>query len=66
MHAPRREFMFRTRERGIPMTDDLLRRIEREMDERLEELSGAVDEHDRLAGELRALDADAEVYERAI
>ena len=40
------------------MTDDLLRRIEREMDERLEELSGA--------GELRALDADAEVYERAI
>jgi hypothetical protein len=37
------------------MADDLLTRIEREMDERLEELQGAVDEHDRLAGELRAL-----------
>jgi hypothetical protein len=42
------------------MNDDLLTRIEGEMDERLEVLRGAVDEHDRLAGELRALDAAAE------
>jgi hypothetical protein len=37
------------------MADDLLTRIEREMDERLEELRGVVDEHDRLSGELSAL-----------
>jgi hypothetical protein len=38
-----------------PMNEDLLTKIQREMDERLEELRGAVDEHDRLSGELRAL-----------
>ncbi|MFI4977414.1 MAG: hypothetical protein ACHQC8_01860 [Solirubrobacterales bacterium] len=37
------------------MTEDLLRRIQREMHERLRELRGAVDEHDRLTAELRAL-----------
>jgi hypothetical protein len=39
------------------MTDDLLTRIQREMDERLRELRGAVDEHDRLAADLEALEA---------
>lgn len=39
------------------MSEDLLTRIQREMHERLEGLRGAVDEHDRLAGDLRALDA---------
>jgi hypothetical protein len=37
------------------MAEDLLRRIQREMDERLEELRGAVDEHDRLQADLSAL-----------
>lgn len=37
------------------MTEDLLTRIQREMDERLRELRGAVDEHERLAADLRAL-----------
>jgi hypothetical protein len=39
------------------MTDDLLARIQREMHERLQELRGAVDEHDRLAANLEALEA---------
>ena len=39
------------------MTEDLLTRIQRETHERLRELRGAVDEHDRLQAELRALDA---------
>ncbi len=39
------------------MTIDLLTRIQRETHERLCELRGAVDEYDRLQGELRALDA---------
>jgi hypothetical protein len=38
-----------------PMDKDLLTKIQREMDERLEELRGAVDEHDRLQADLRAL-----------
>jgi hypothetical protein len=38
-----------------PMNEDLLTKIQRETHERLRELRGAVDEHDRLAGELRAL-----------
>jgi hypothetical protein len=42
------------------MNDDLLTRIQREMDERLEVLRGAVDEHDRLAGDLEALEAALE------
>ena len=37
--------------------EDLLSRIRRETHERLEELRGAVDERDRLAADLRALDA---------
>jgi hypothetical protein len=37
------------------MTEDLLTRIERELEKRIEELRGAVDEYDRLAGELSAL-----------
>jgi hypothetical protein len=37
------------------MNDDLLTRIQREMDGRLEVLRGAVDEHDRLPADLRAL-----------
>ncbi len=41
---------------NVAMTEDLLARIQREMHERLRELRGAVDEHDRLAAELRALD----------
>ncbi len=39
------------------MAEDLLTRIQREMHERLQELRGAVDEHDRLAVDLRALEA---------
>jgi hypothetical protein len=39
------------------MTEDLLTRIQRETHERLRELRGAVDEHDRLQGELGALEA---------
>jgi hypothetical protein len=39
------------------MAEDLLRRIRREMHERLEELRGSVDERDRLQADLRALDA---------
>jgi hypothetical protein len=39
-----------------PLNEDLLTKIQREMDERLRGLRGAVDEHDRLAAELRALD----------
>lgn len=42
------------------MNEDLLMKIQREMDERLRELRGAVDEHERLAAELRALDAAPE------
>ena len=42
------------------MTEDLLTRIEREMNERLEALRGAVEEHDRLALDLRALNAPPE------
>jgi hypothetical protein len=38
-----------------PMNEDLLTKIQREMDERLEELRGAVDEHDRLQADLSAL-----------
>jgi hypothetical protein len=37
------------------MTEDLLTRIQREMDERLRELRGAMDEHERLTSELGAL-----------
>lgn len=37
------------------MVEDLLRRIQREMNERLGELHGAVVEHDRLAAELKRL-----------
>lgn len=40
-----------------PMDEDLLTKIQRETHERLCELRGAVDEHDRLTGELSALDA---------
>ena len=42
------------------MTEDLLTRIQRETHECLLELHGAVDEHDRLQGELSALDATPE------
>jgi hypothetical protein len=42
------------------MTEDLLTRIQRELDERRRELRAAVDEHDRLQAELRMLDADPE------
>jgi hypothetical protein len=59
-----------TRKKGNPMTEDLLTKnpmdedlltkIQRETHERLRELRAAVDEHDRLAGELRALDAAPE------
>ena len=41
------------------MTEDLLTRIQREMDERLRELRGAVEKHDRLQDDLRALEARA-------
>jgi hypothetical protein len=40
------------------MSQDLLTRIQREMCERLGELRSAVEEHDRLQDDLRALDAD--------
>jgi hypothetical protein len=39
------------------MNEDLLTKIQREMNERLRELRGAVDEHDRLAVDLEALEA---------
>jgi hypothetical protein len=42
------------------MTTDLLTRIQQETHERLRELRDAVDEHDRLQGELRTLDTTAE------
>jgi hypothetical protein len=37
------------------MSEDLLTRIQREMNERLRELRGAVDEHDRLMADLNGL-----------
>jgi hypothetical protein len=43
------------------MSEDLLTRIQRETHERLRELRGAVDEHDRLQGELVALDVAPEI-----
>jgi hypothetical protein len=43
-----------------PMDEDLLTKIQRETHERLRELRGAVDEHDRLSGELGALDVGPE------
>ena len=43
------------------MSEDLLIRIQRETHERLRELQGAVDEHDRLRGELRVLDTAPEL-----
>jgi hypothetical protein len=42
------------------MTEDLLTTIRQETHERLHELRGAVQEHDRLQAELRALDAARE------
>jgi hypothetical protein len=42
------------------MTTDLLTRIQQETHERLRDLRDAVDEHDRLQGELRTLDTTAE------
>ena len=39
------------------MSEELLTRIEREMRERLRELRGAVDEHERLMADLRGLQA---------
>jgi hypothetical protein len=43
-----------------PTDDDLLAKIQRETQARLRELRDAVDEHDRLAAELRTLDAPPE------
>jgi hypothetical protein len=43
-----------------PMDEDLLTRIQRETCERLLELRGTVDEHDRLQAELSALDTPPE------
>jgi hypothetical protein len=40
------------------MTEDLLNRIRREMQERMAQLRGAVDERDGLQAELRALEAE--------
>jgi hypothetical protein len=42
------------------MTDDLLTRIRREIEERMQELRGAVEERDRLLVDLRELDAHPE------
>ena len=42
------------------MTEDLLTRIQRETNERLEALRGAVEEHDGLQADLRALEAAPE------
>jgi hypothetical protein len=42
------------------MAEDLLTRIQRELQERIEELHGAVQERDRLQAELRALDVAPE------
>jgi hypothetical protein len=42
------------------MDEDLLTRIQREMHERLRELCGAVEEHDRLQADLSALDTAPE------
>jgi hypothetical protein len=39
------------------MIEDLLTRIQREMHERLQALRGPVEEHERLAADLRALEA---------
>jgi hypothetical protein len=39
------------------MAEDLLTRIQRELQERIEELRGAVEERDRLQADLRALEA---------
>jgi hypothetical protein len=43
------------------MTEDLLTRIQRETNERLRQLRDAVDEHDRLQGELSVLDSAPEI-----
>jgi hypothetical protein len=40
------------------MTENLLNRIQREMQDRMEQLRGAVEERDRLQAELKALEAD--------
>jgi hypothetical protein len=40
------------------MAEDLLSRIQRQLQERLEELRGAVEERDRLQADLGALDAN--------
>lgn len=42
------------------MAEDLVARIQRELEERMEELRGAVEERDRLQADLRALDAVAD------
>jgi hypothetical protein len=42
------------------MAEDLLTRIQRELQERMEALRGTVAEHDRLQADLRALDAEPE------
>jgi hypothetical protein len=47
----------RDSEKGSSMAEDLLSRIRRETEERLEELRGAVGERDRLQADLAALDA---------
>jgi len=47
-------------DRRSPMTEDLLTKIQREVRERLHQLRGVVEEHDRLTGELRTLDAAPE------
>jgi hypothetical protein len=44
------------REKGSPMADDLVARIQHELEERMAELRGAVEERDRLQAELSALD----------
>jgi hypothetical protein len=43
------------------MTEDLLNRIRREMQERMAQLRDAVDERDQLQAELRALEAELRV-----
>jgi hypothetical protein len=45
------------REKGSPMVEDLLSRIEQELCERMEELYPAVDECDRLQADLETLEA---------
>jgi hypothetical protein len=44
-------------EKGSPMTEDLLTSIEQQLEERIEQLRGAVDEHDRLQADLETLNA---------